>query len=284
MFEHNKDITSLTTFGIPVKTALFAEYSSIDELRRIFHSQEYKDNEVLHIGGGSNLLFLNDFNGLVLHSAIKGMRTYRKDDDTVFAWAGAGEKWTDFVDWCISQGLGGLENMAGIPGEVGASAVQNVGAYGVEAKDVIHTVRCFDTMTGEIVKLNNKDCGFAYRDSRFKHEWKGRYFVLEVSFRLHPSSEARNLEYGPLKELAGNLGHHPSIEEVAQEVVRIRDSKLPNPAEIGSAGSFFKNPIVGKYFFEEQMKGFCPDIPDYPVYDTDGKEAPHRVKEPAAWL
>ncbi|MDE5975344.1 MAG: FAD-binding protein, partial [Muribaculaceae bacterium] len=109
MFEHNKDITSLTTFGIPVKTALFAEYSSIDELRRIFHSQEYKDNEVLHIGGGSNLLFLSDFNGLVLHSAIKGMRTYRKDDDTVFAWAGAGEKWTDFVDWCISQGLGGLE-------------------------------------------------------------------------------------------------------------------------------------------------------------------------------
>ena len=202
----NKDITEFTTFGIPVKARYFAEYSSERELLALSRREEFINNEVLHIGGGSNLVFLNDYNGLVLHSSIKGISEYRKDEDTVFAIVGAGEKWTDFVEWCLDCSLAGVENLAHIPGEVGASAIQNVGAYGVEAKDVIHAVECFDTITRKTVRFSNKECKFGYRDSVFKHEGRGRYFVLRVSFRLNPDGKACNLEYGPLKTLADRLG------------------------------------------------------------------------------
>lgn len=277
MFESDKDLTHLTTFGIPAKARLFAEYSSLKELTLISRTPEFLENEVLHIGGGSNLLFLHDFDGLVLHSAIKGIERYDKNDDTVYAIVGAGEKWTDFVDWCVASGLSGAENLAGIPGEVGAAPVQNVGAYGVEAKDIIHSVECFDTESRKTVTFMNDQCGFAYRDSRFKHEWKGRYYILRVSFKLSPSTEPHHLNYGPLSTLEERLGYLPDIAEVAAEVVKIRNSKLPDPKEIGSAGSFFKNPIVHKYYFEEQMKALDPDIPHYPVTDN-------YVKVPAGWL
>lgn len=276
-FTQNKDLTPLTTFGVPAHARLFAEYDSLKTLIRISRTPEYIDNEVLHIGGGSNLLFVNDFDGLVLHSAIKGITRYDKDQNTTFAIVGAGEKWTDFVDWCVASGLAGVENLAGIPGEVGAAPVQNVGAYGAEASDVIHHVECFDTLTRETVVFTNEECGFGYRDSRFKNEWRGRYYVLRVSFRLKPTTEAGNLSYGPLKQLEERLGHRPDIAEVAAEVCSIRASKLPDPREIGSAGSFFKNPVVSRYFFEEQMKALCEDIPCYPVDE-------HRVKVPGGWL
>jgi len=277
MFETDKDITHLTTFGIPAKASLFAEYSSVKELIKISRTKEFIDNEVLHIGGGSNLLFINDFKGLVLHSAIKGITRYDKCPGTVYAIAGAGEKWTDFVDWCIAEGLSGVENLAGIPGEIGAAPVQNVGAYGVEAKDVIHHVECFDTFTHETKVFTNEECCFGYRDSRFKHDWRGRYYVLRVSFCLTPSTVARNLEYGPLRQLSQTLGHMPDIREVATEVKRIRNSKLPDPEVIGSAGSFFKNPVVSKYFYEEEMLSKNPDTPCYKVND-------YMVKIPAGWL
>lgn len=301
MFQKDKDITSLTTFGIPAKAALYAEYSSLKELERIAKSPEFRDNEVLNIGEGSNLLFVSDFAGLVLRSRIDGIVRYDKDPETVFVIAGAGVKWTDFVDWCVCNGLAGVENLAGIPGTVGASAVQNVGAYGVEAKDVIHHVECFDTLSHRTVVFHNNqlnghrpsggneeddplDCGFAYRDSKFKHEWKGRYIVVRVSFSLRPSDLAANLSYGPLKGLAESLGHSPTIAEVAAEVVKIRNAKLPDPKVIGSAGSFFKNPIVNSYYFKEQMLGKNPDIPFYPVTLPDGTVDRHRVKVPAGWL
>lgn len=277
MFVKDKDLTSLTTFGIPTKAALFAEYDSPARLLRISRSREFIENEVLHIGGGSNLLFVNDFNGLVLHSAIKGITKYEKDPDNIFVIAGAGEKWTDLVDWCIDNNLAGLENLAGIPGEVGASPVQNVGAYGVEAKDYIYSVECFDSLTRQTVTFKNEDCGFAYRDSRFKNEWKGRYYVLRVSFRLTPSDKARHLDYGPLRNLSGRLGHEPTLREVADEIIAIRDSKLPDPKQFGSAGSFFKNPVVGRYFYEQQILGIDPDVPHYEVDE-------HHVKVPAGWL
>lgn len=276
MFTHNKDLTPYTTFNIPVKARLFAEYTSERELLKISRSNEYIDNEIIHIGGGSDLLFLEDFDGLVLHSAIKGMKLYRKDENTVFAIVGAGEKWTDFVDWCIENNLVGVENLAGIPGEVGASAVQNVGAYGVEAKDVIHAVECFDTFTRKTVTLRAAECNFRYRDSIFKHEEAGRYFILRVSFRLTPGNIARNLEYGALARLK-EKNPVPSISEVAQEVVRLRDAKLPNPAHIGSAGSFFKNPILNHTYFEEVIKPLHPDIPVY-------KEDDDNVKLSAGWM
>ena len=276
-FEKDRDITSLTTFGIPVKAALFAEYDSAEQLIRICRSEEYHDNLVYHIGGGSNLLFLNDFNGLVLHSAIRGIKEYVKDRDTVYVIAGAGVKWTDIVDYCVEHGIGGMENMAGIPGEVGASPVQNVGAYGVEAKDVIFSVECLDRETLEIVTLRSENCGFGYRTSRFKGEWKDRYFVLRVSFRLRRSLHAENYEYGGLKGFAERLGHKPTIREVRDEVCRIRDSKLPDPALIGSAGSFFKNPVVRRKYYEFEMLNLDPSIPHYDVDEN-------HVKVPAGWL
>lgn len=277
MFEYNKDLSRMTTFGIPAKAAIFAEYKSLKELLQIYATDEFRNNEILHIGGGSNLLFTHDFDGLVLHSAMKGISRYDKDDNTAFAIVSSGEKWTDFVEWCLKEGLQGVENLAGIPGEAGASAVQNVGAYGVEAKDVIHNVECFDTLTGKTIVFSNEECRFAYRDSMFKHEGKGRYFVLRVSFKLSKSSTAANLEYGPLKKFAEILGRTPSIQETAAEIIRIRDSKLPDPAIIGSAGSFFKNPVVSSYFFNEEMT--CKD-PEIPFYQIDR----HRVKIPAGWL
>ncbi|MDE7438687.1 MAG: UDP-N-acetylmuramate dehydrogenase [Muribaculaceae bacterium] len=272
----NKDITSFTTFGIPVKARYFAEYSSERELLALSRKEEFLNNQVLHIGGGSNLVFLSDFNGLVLHSGIKGIQEYRKDDDTVFAIVGAGEKWTDFVDWCIERNLAGVENLAHIPGEAGASAIQNVGAYGVEAGDLIHAVECFDTETRKTVRFSREECRFGYRDSMFKHEGKGRYFVLRVSFRLYPDGKARNLTYGPLKELEARLGHYPSIKEVADEVTKIRDSKLPDPAVIGSAGSFFKNPVIHRSMYEKLCE-MHPGLPGYPAGDD-------MVKVSAAWM
>ncbi|MDE6271525.1 MAG: UDP-N-acetylmuramate dehydrogenase [Muribaculaceae bacterium] len=274
------DITGLTTFGIPVKAAYFAEYSSLNELIKICRSEEYRENKVLHIGGGSNLLFLHDFNGLILHSAIKGITTYDKDDSTTFVIAGAGENWEHFVDYCVEEGIAGLENMAGIPGEVGAAPVQNVGAYGVEAKDVIHAVECLDRETLQVVRFSNEDCGFSYRNSNFKTIWKDRYYVLRVSFRLRRSEYADNVNYGGLKRLREEAGDTPvTIRQIRDFVIDIRNSKLPNPREVGSAGSFFKNPIVRRKYYEMEMLNLDPNIPHY---DLEGDET--HVKIPAGWL
>lgn len=277
MFEENKDITAFTTFGIPVKARYFAEYTSEKELLKISRDSIYLDNPMLHIGGGSNLLFIGDYPGLVLHSAIKGIKRYDKDSDTVYAIAGAAESWTDFVDWTIAQGLAGLENLSGIPGEVGAAPVQNVGAYGVEAGELIHAVECFDLVARRTRIFKSEECRFGYRDSYFKHEGKGRFVVLRVSFKLRPDGIARNLEYGPLRNLCSRLGHAPSIKEVSQEIIKIRDSKLPNPAEIGSAGSFFKNPVIHIGYLHEIHRLTGIELPGHKVDEN-------HVKISAAWL
>ncbi|MDE5848491.1 MAG: UDP-N-acetylmuramate dehydrogenase, partial [Muribaculaceae bacterium] len=276
--EYDKDLTDLTTFKVPAKAAIYAEYDSEKDLLALTRTPEFIDNEFLHIGAGSNLLFISPFKGIVLHSAIKGIKTYRKDDDTVFVIAGAGEKWTDLVDFCLENDIAGLENMAGIPGEVGASAVQNVGAYGAEAADFIHSVECFDVETRKTVLLYGEQCRFGYRDSIFKNEAKGKLIVMRVSYRLRKGSEARNLTYRPLKEFADSLQRTPTIRELAEEVVRLRDSKLPDPSLIGSAGSFFKNPEVNEYFFQEEIKTRGIEMPVYPA----GKEG--FVKLSGAWL
>lgn len=277
MFEENKDITEYTTFGIPVRARWFAEYKSDKELLRISRDERFAAGRWLHIGGGSNLLFAGDYDGLVLHSGIKGIVRYDKNPETTFAIAGAGEKWTDFVEWTLAQGLAGVENLSGIPGEVGASPVQNVGAYGVEAGDVIHAVECFDTLTRRVCRFTAEECRFGYRDSFFKHEGKGRYIVLRVSFRLNPDGIARSLVYGPLQELCARLGHAPSIREVADEVVRVRNSKLPDPALLGSAGSFFKNPIVHNGHIEEIKVLTGETLAGHPAGEN-------RTKLSAAWL
>lgn len=280
IIEYNKDIAHLTTFGIHAKVAVYAEYESAKDLLRLSRTPDfirYQDN-LLNIGEGSNLLFVHDFNGMVLHSRIKGIMEYKKDEETLYVIAGAGEKWTDLVDWCLERDIAGLENLAGIPGTVGASAVQNVGAYGAEAGDFIFSVECFDVSTRKILKLTSEDCRFGYRDSIFKHDAKGNLIVLRVCFRLSRHTEARNLGYEPLKKLSVTLGRIPTIKEVAKEVVRLRDSKLPNPKEIGSAGSFFKNPEINAYYFEQEIVPRGLDIP------TNPSKKPGMLKLSAAWL
>ena len=271
-------MADLTTFHIPAKASIYATFENADQLRAITLTDEYLQNEIFILGGGSNVLFKGDFKGLVLHCRIMGRKKYQKDADTVFAIAGGGENWGDFVDWTISEGLGGLENLSAIPGTVGASPVQNIGAYGVEAGELIHKVECFDLITRETVTFTAEECKFGYRDSFFKNEGKGRYVVLRVSFRLKPSTVAGKLEYGPLKHLEEKLGRKPSIAEVAKEVTEIRNSKLPDPAEIGSAGSFFKNPVIRIYFYREVMASLYQNIP---YYETDD---PYYIKIPAGWL
>lgn len=277
MIEHNKDITSLTTFGIPVKARYYAEYSSEEELLKLSRTQEFLNNEVFNLGGGSNLLFLQDFDGLVLHSQIKGITRYDKCPGTTYVIAGAGVVWNDLVKWCIDNNLGGLENMIGIPGSVGASAVQNVGAYGVEAEDVIYSVECFDTLTRKSKRFTNQECQFAYRDSFFKHAGKERYIVMRVCFKVTDSAIARNLEYSPLNNLTERLGHAPSIKEVAEEVMTLRNAKLPDPSIVGSAGSFFKNPVISIYHYNELCNQLGTDINAHKVDD-------HSMKLSAAWL
>lgn len=276
LIQHDIDLTPFTTFGIRAKARLYAEYHSERELEKLSRSSEFLNNEVLHIGAGSNLLFVNDFDGLVLHSCIRGMVRYDKSSDCVYAIAGAGETMDDFIRWTIEQGLGGLENLSGIPGEVGAAAVQNVGAYGVEAGDRIFAVECFDTELRRSVRLTREQCRFGYRDSLFKHDGRGRFIILRVSFLLDHDGKPRSLDYGPLKEFAA-AHPHASLEEVRSEIIRIRNSKLPDPKEIGSAGSFFKNPVISEYYFREEVLRRDPEVPSYPAGE-------HHVKVPAGWL
>ena len=277
LLQHNVDLTPYLTFGIAAKARLFAEYSSLKELERIAKMPAFNNNQLFHIGGGSNLLIFDTFNGMVLHSRIKGIQEYKKNEEEYYIIAGAGEKWTDLVDWCVEHGYSGMECMAGIPGEVGAAPVQNVGAFGSEAKDVIFSVECFDVENKTTVKFTNDQCGFSYRNSKFKGVWKNRYFVLRVSFKLKKSTEAENLTYEKLKTFANSLGRIPTIREIRDEVIRLRSLRLPDPAVIGSAGSFFKNPIIHKNYFADEVLRRCPDIP---CYEVDYR----RVKLPAGWL
>lgn len=276
-FEKDKDLSPLTTLHLPAKARLYAEYTSAEQLLKISRTPEFLENTVFHIGGGSNLLFEGDFNGLMLHSGIKGIKEYRKGDGTVFVIAGAGEKWADLVDYCVDNGLSGMECMAGIPGEVGASPVQNVGAYGREASDVIFNVEVFDTFTRKVETIKGEACEFSYRYSKFKGVWKGRYYVLRVSFKLKESETAEHLGYSGLRNLPERLGHAPLLKEVRDEVIRLRNTKLPDPAVIGSAGSFFKNPIVRQGYYEKEVLLRNPSVPCYELPDN-------MRKIPAGWL
>ena len=262
------------TFGIDVKCDKFIEYSNEEELLQIV-KEEIDNGNVLHIGGGSNLLFLRDFNGTVLHSAIRDMVVVEESEYDVRLRVGAGVKWDDFVACCVKNNYYGVENLSYIPGEVGAAPVQNVGAYGCEAKDIIEEVEVMNTKTGMIEIKKNEECDFAYRHSRFKREWAGLYFVLHVTFRL--SKEPKfNLEYGRIREALDAKGVPLSLAAVRDVIVETRKSKLPEPTETGSAGSFFKNPVVDNATYESLKK----EYENMPAFDLpDG-----RVKIPAGWL
>lgn len=267
----NYSLLHNNTFGIDVKCNQFVEYSSVEELQDYIKTGEKA--KTLHIGGGSNLLFLKDFEGTILHCAIKTIELVKDDEASVYLRVGAGVIWDDFVKYCVDNGYYGAENLSYIPGEVGASPVQNVGAYGVEAKDIISKVEVVDTKTAELKVLEAEDCSFGYRFSKFKTEWKDLYFVHHVIFRLS-KTESYKLEYGKIKESLG--AEKPSLQSVRNCIVSIRKDKLPEPSEIGSAGSFFKNPIVERAQFEALQK----EYPQMPFYNVDENQ----VKIPAGWL
>lgn len=266
------DLKKHNTFGMDVKASAFIEYNSVDELKSIIPTL---GGNVLHIGGGSNLLFKGDFEGTILHSAIKGIDIVEHDDKEgkVTVRVGAGEVWDDFVAWAVGKGLGGVENLSLIPGEVGASAVQNIGAYGVEAKDLISAVETVNLKTGEARIFTNEECHYAYRQSIFKNELKGMYAVTHVVYTLSTKTELK-LEYGNIKAV---LGERDSLTyaDVRQAIIDIRNAKLPDPKVLGNAGSFFMNPVVSRDKFLSIQK----DYPQMPFYEVEGG-----VKIPAGWM
>ena len=277
-----QDLTKMNTFGMKVKARCFIEYDSVADLVDIEFGELARP--VLHIGGGSNLLFTDDFKGTVLHSKVDFIEILDESPSEVLVSVGAGVVFDDFCAWAAKEGLWGVENLSYIPGEVGASAVQNIGAYGVEAKDVIRKVYCYDTVDEEFVSFSVEECGYGYRDSVFKDpEVKGRYVVTHVVFAL--SRDPRPvLDYGHLREAVSEAADGaltPSI--VRKVIIRIRKDKLPEPSVTGSAGSFFKNPVVSQeHFARIEAAAKAEHGPDckVPHYDLpDGT-----VKVPAAWM
>lgn len=273
--EINYSLKHHNTFGIDAQCARYVEYTSVQELQS-FLAQRPMNIPFLPIGQGSNLLFTKDYNGIILHSGIKGITIIASNEDSVLIEAGSGEVWDDFVGYCVENGYYGLENLSLIPGEVGASAVQNIGAYGVEAKDLIEAVAAIDVEHNRMVILDKKQCRYAYRSSRFKTDWKGKYVITHVLYRLSKTFSP-NLEYGALRRELEKRGNSSiSAQELRQLVIDIRRSKLPDPVEIGSAGSFFMNPIVDKEVFELLLSQYS-EMPYYAMGDD-------KYKIPAGWL
>ncbi len=283
--EYYKDLTKMNTFGMKVKARCFVEYDSVADLVEIEFGELARP--VLHIGGGSNLLFTDDFKGTVLHSKVDFIEIIGDSaDGEVLVSAGSGVVFDDLCAWAAKEGLWGVENLSHIPGEVGASAVQNIGAYGVEVKDVIRTVFCYDTVEEEFTRFDVADCGYGYRDSWFKRpEVKGRYIVTHVVFAL--SKEPRpKLEYGHIREavLADGLSEADLTPMMIRKaIIKTRKEKLPEPSVMGSAGSFFKNPVIsGEHFARIEAAAKAEKGDDYkvPHYELpDGM-----VKVPAAWM
>lgn len=272
--KQNYSLEEHNTFHLPVKTRWFLEYDSEEDIVQALRDEYFMECLKVHIGAGSNLLFLNDFDGIILHSRIRDITVSREDEESVYLRVGSGVEWDELVRYAVSNGLGGIENLSDIPGEVGAAAIQNIGAYGVEVKDVVEMVEAYHIPTLEKHLFSNADCKYAYRSSVFKKEYDNQYIIAYVTIRLSKSPQF-TLSYGNLKE---ELARYPeiSLHTIREAIIAIRGKKLPNPEQLGNAGSFFMNPVVTQEQFNE-LKSRFPHIPSYPA--SEGK-----VKIPAAWL
>lgn len=273
--QHQISLKPYNTFGLDVKTALFCEVHSLNDLKQCL--LENPHDEFMFLGGGSNVLFCKDYDGLIIRNAIKGMHVEREDDQHVWLKAFSGEVWHDLVLHCVDKAWGGIENLSLIPGTVGAAPMQNIGAYGVELEKVFVELEALDLTTLETKIFNKEQCAFGYRESVFKRALKGQYFIYSVTLKLekHP---VINVEYGDIRQTLLENGIEPtqaSIKDVSNAVIAIRSSKLPNPAELGNSGSFFKNPVISVDQFES-LKLMYPEIKGFP--QDNG------VKVPAAWL
>ncbi|WP_299708169.1 UDP-N-acetylmuramate dehydrogenase [uncultured Pontibacter sp.] len=275
-FENDFSLKPYNTFGIDVKAKHFARFDSVQELQELLQRPAIKEEPKLILGGGSNVLFTKDFEGIVLLNGIKGMQVLHEDSNYTYVRAGGGEIWHDLVLFCLEHNLGGIENMSLIPGTVGAAPLQNIGAYGAELKDVFQELEAVHLETGEVHTFDNMACQFGYRESVFKHRLKGQYVVTSVTLRLRKAHEL-NTSYGAIHTTLQEMQvQQPTIHDVSAAVCHIRRSKLPDPAQIGNAGSFFKNPEIPVLLFDV-LKEKHPDMPAYPVSEAS-------VKVPAGWL
>ena len=272
------------TFGIDAKCSRFVEYASVEEAQQLVASLTEADQPLLILGGGSNLLLTGDYQGTVLHSAIMGIEvmensSFENQEDekgSVFLKCGSGEVFDDVVAYAVEHGYHGAENLSIIPGEVGASAVQNIGAYGVEAKDIIYKVEAVEIASGKVVNFDNADCQYSYRQSKFKHEWRDKYLVTHVIYRLSKTFTP-DLDYGNIRtSLAAKHIAEPTAQQLRDVIIEIRNAKLPDPKVEGNAGSFFMNPIVEKAKYDE-LAALYPGMPHYTI------DAEHE-KIPAGWM
>lgn len=265
-------LKNYNTFGIDIQADRVLEVTDQKDLLQI------KDlSSSLILGGGSNVLFTDHIKNTVILNRLKGIELYPIEDGVVEASVASGENWHEFVLFCVNNGLGGIENLSLIPGSVGAAPMQNIGAYGVEVKDVITKVEAIERQTGKLHSFSNEDCEFGYRESVFKRRLKGKFFITRVYFKLSSENHRINTSYGAISQVLEKQEiSEPSIKDVSNAVIQIRSSKLPDPKEIGNAGSFFKNPVISTSHFNK-LKNQYPDIKSYPINEME-------VKVPAGWL
>ncbi|MEN8857065.1 MAG: UDP-N-acetylmuramate dehydrogenase [Flavobacteriaceae bacterium] len=269
----NISLKKYNTFGIDVNAKRFIAVTSFYELQEVLKTEK----DVFLLSGGSNMLLTKDIDQLVIRINIKGISIDSEDENHVYLTVNAGEDWHEFVVWCISQDYGGIENLSLIPGNVGTCPIQNIGAYGVEVKDVITKVEALEITTSKKLEFSNSKCTFGYRNSIFKNELKGKVVLTSVSFKLTKNTHQLNTSYGAIeKELQDQNITLPTIKDVSDAVIKIRQSKLPDPKQIGNSGSFFKNPVISTTHFNKLQKDY-PKIPSYKISDT-------KVKVPAGWL
>lgn len=271
----NFSLKNYNTFGIEAKAKQFVSVHSVEELKTVLKENPAQQKFIL--GGGSNMLLTQDIDALTIHVDIKGKRIIEQTEDHVWVEAKAGENWHEFVLWTIGQDFGGLENMSLIPGNVGTTPIQNIGAYGTEIKDTFVLCEAVNMKTLELKKFTKEECKFGYRESIFKNEVKGQYIIVSVVFKLTKQKHKINISYGDIAaELAKKDIVTPTLKDVSNAIIAIRQSKLPDPKELGNSGSFFKNPIIPKSDFE-RIHLLHPEMPSYTVSETE-------VKVPAGWL
>lgn len=278
----NKSLKSYNTFGIDCNSSFFTRINNIKDLEELYQHPLFKSQKKLILGGGSNILFTSNYEGLVIKNEIKGIEIKKETNDVVEVQIGAGVNWHEFVTYAVDNKWGGVENMSLIPGNCGTAPMQNIGAYGVEIKDTFISLNAYEIETGEIVSFDRKKCDFGYRESVFKNNLKDQYIILDITLRLQ-KKPILNTKYGDINNtLIKNNISKPTIKDVSNAVIEIRTSKLPNPKEIGNAGSFFKNPIIQQNQFKELQTKF-PEIVSYPVNENQVKLAAGWLIEKAGW-
>ncbi|WP_318344223.1 UDP-N-acetylmuramate dehydrogenase [Flagellimonas baculiformis] len=273
--QENISLKNHNTFGIDVKARFFVEITGLAQLQKVLELTAYPKRFI--ISGGSNMLLTKDIDALVMHINLKGISIAEENGETVEIKVMAGENWHKLVMWSLDKGYGGLENLSLIPGNVGTAPIQNIGAYGVELKDVFVSCTAMDVETGELVAFDKEDCEFGYRDSIFKNDAKDKYIITSVNLRLTKKDHVLHTGYGAIEEELKNNGIvYPTIRDISNTVIAIRQSKLPDPKELGNSGSFFKNPVISKKKFDKFIKSH----PKTPFYELEDDE----FKIPAGWL